>query len=257
MEDESKKARSPQFPFISLEKSVARAREFDAAYGQNTGRVGNAVKVWGYAEKSSGGIQTIAALVAFGLIEDEGSNEARKLRLTPLAATILKDKRAGAAEAAIKTAALKPKVLADLWKEWGANRPPNADCISTLHLDKRFTEEAASRLLKIYDDTIKYAKLAASDGKTDNDGVEQEVGNQNEGEGADPPPPPPPLKPQGKVALMSNERVVFAHEIRPNQGLKIVVTGEVDQAMVQALKAYAQFQEMLVAQTPPAEPETK
>lgn len=65
-----------------------------------------------------------------------------------------------------------------------------------------------------------------------------------------------PPKP-GKVALMANERVVFAHEIRPNQALKIVVTGEVDEDMVKALKAFAEFQGMLVASAPPKTPDSQ
>lgn len=54
-----------------------------------------------------------------------------------------------------------------------------------------------------------------------------------------------------EVPMMANERVVFAHEIRPNQGFRIVVTGEVDSDMVAAMAAYAKFQEMLVKNAPP------
>ena len=45
---------------------------------------------------------------------------------------------------------------------------------------------------------------------------------------------------------MDNERVVFAHELRPNQSFRIVVAGEVDAAMVNALKAFAELQATLV-----------
>ncbi len=78
MEDGAKKARSPQFPFIPLEKAISRAREFEAVYGQNAGRPTNVVKTWQYTEKSSGGIQTVAALAAFGLLQDEGGGEQGK-----------------------------------------------------------------------------------------------------------------------------------------------------------------------------------
>ncbi len=252
MEDEAiKKDRSPQFPFIPLDKAIARAREFESQYGQNSGRVAHTVKVWGYGDKSSGGKQTIAALVAFGLMTDEGSNENRKLKLTPLAMTILKDKRPGAA---IKQAALRPKVISDLWKLWGMKRPPDVECVSTLHLDRKFTEEASERLVKIYDATIRFAGLADGD-KTDENGAEgEELDRDGAAELADPPPrqsSADPQRPQRKVALMPDERVVFAHEIRPNQSFKIVASGPVDADMVKALKAFAAFQEMLVASAPP------
>lgn len=245
-DDKAKRVRSPQFPFIPLERAVARAREFDAAYRHNSTRAASAVKTWGYAEKSSGGIQTVAALMAYGLLEDEGSLEDRRLKLTPLAMTILKDARAGAASAALKQAALRPKVIADLWATWGVARPPNHDCISTLHLDMRFSEEAAARLLSVYDSTIRFAGLVESD-KTDhtpNGGEEPDSGqSRDKPPRLDKPPglPPPPIQ-KGMVPLMENERVVFAHELRPNQSFRIVVSGDVDAAMAGALKAFAEFQ---------------
>ncbi len=49
----------------------------------------------------------------------------------------------------------------------------------------------------------------------------------------------------------NNERIVFAHELRPNQRFRILVTGDLDKAMIDALKAFADFQSKLVAQTIP------
>lgn len=250
--DKAKKFRSPQFPFISLEKAVARARDFEGQYRQHDARVASAAKTWGYAEKSSGGVQTIAALVAYGLMEDEGSLDNRRLKLTPLAATILKDTRAGAAPAALKTAALKPKVLADLWLTWGAGRPPDHECISTLVLDRKFSEEAARRLLGVYDATIRYAGLALSDKVADNqnEAEELETGEQrdkNSTLGGTIPPPLPPQK--GKVPLMQDERVLFSYDPGPDQRLRIVVAGEVDAAMADAIKAFGEFQATLVGKT--------
>lgn len=242
MEDSEKRFRSPQFPFIPLEKCVARAKEFEAVYGQNAGRPMNVAKTWNYSEKSSGGIQTIAALSAFGLLEDEGIADARKLKLSALAMTILKDKRPGNAEAALKTAALRPRVINELWTEWGANRPPDHECLSILHLDKKFAEDAAGRLLKIYDATISYANLAGTDKKSDNEGTDDEAGNEFNGEGKDLPPPPPPPPSKGKVPLMENERILYAHNVKPDQGFKIIVFGEVDKELATALEAFAKFQ---------------
>lgn len=259
MEDDAKKVRSPAFPFIPLERAIQRARQFEAAYQHNWGRIANITKVWEYTEKSSGGIQTVAALVGFGLMEDEGKNEDRKLRLTPLALTILKDKRPGAADTAIKQAALNPKVLAKLWKDWGAQRPPDVECESQLHLDMKFTEEAAKRLLKVYDATISFAKLAPSDNAEDNQGFGADFGDDGTEKGVEQPnpqpvsppsPTPTPSTKPGKVPLMQNERVVFAHEIRPDQSFRIIATGPVDADMVKALKAFATFQEFLVTAHP-------
>lgn len=249
MEEIEKKSRSPQFPFIPLEKAIQRASEFEAVYQHHPARAINAVKAWKYSEKSSGGLQTIAALSSFGLLIDEGSGEARRLKLTPLALTILKDRRPGAKEKAIKEAVLNSKVLAEFWNEWGNNRPPDYECISTLHLDRKFTEDAAERFLRVYDDTIRYAQFAFSDKKSDNIGHEKELENEiiedldhdsqiglNDSQA--------PIK-QEKVSLMSNERVMFSHML-DGQSLRILVSGEVDAKMVNALQKFAKFAKELI-----------
>lgn len=103
---------------------------------------------------------------------------------------------------------------------------------------------------------IRFANLGESDKLSDNKGAaEGPIGSETQDKTSPAVrqlPPNPSLPPQtGKVTLMENERVVFAHEIRPNQGFRIVVTGEVDGDMVAAMAAYAKFQEMLVKNAPP------
>jgi hypothetical protein len=247
MEDKSKKIRSPQFPFISLQKAVERATVFEAEYHQHSARATLAAKVWGYAEKSSGGIQTIAALVAYGLMTDEGSLENRELTLSQAAMTILKDARSGAAAAAIKAAALTPKALADLWTDWRNQRPPTPECISTLHQDKQFSEDAATRLLEIYDANIKYAGLDASDKISPEEAGDQE---RESDDGKDKRPDPKRhQRPQtsGEVQLMENERVLYAHQNGPSQGFRLVVTGDVDKSLISVLKAFVEFQEKILS----------
>ena len=45
---------------------------------------------------------------------------------------------------------------------------------------------------------------------------------------------------------MPNERVIFAHEQSPEQTVRIVVSGEMDAAMVEVLKAFAEFQAKII-----------
>jgi hypothetical protein len=252
MDDPAKKVRSPQFPFISLEKAVERARVFEAEYKHHAARTANAAKLWGYAEKSSGGIQTVAALLGYGLMEVEGTLGDRKLRLTKAALTILKDERPGARPDALRTAALRPRVFAELWKAWGSERPPSVECISYLVLERHFADEAARSLLVIYDANISYADLGSSDKIPENSPDPEDI----------PPDPeedkslPEVSQPDGrrKVPLMANERVIFAHEIRPDQGFRLVATGTVDRAMAESLKAFAEFQLKLLESLPKDRP---
>lgn len=182
-EDEKGRDRSPPFPFIPLGKAIERAKQFEAAYKKAPGRIANVLPIWDYTPKSSGGFQTIGALKAYGLIDDEGSGADRKIKLTDLAMRILKDERPGKRDEAIKEAALKPRAIADHWKLWGATRPPDAECRSELTLERGYTEDAASRLLRVYDDTVKYAKLAETDSHIDKEKkVEEKSSRVNVGD---------------------------------------------------------------------------
>jgi hypothetical protein len=108
-------------------------------------------KALGYAPKSSGLLQTVAALRAYGLIEDVGQREDRRIRLSDLAWRILHDTREGAWEEAVREAAIRPRLISEYAHKWLPNRPSDNDCISELHLDRGFSTEAARRFLKVFD----------------------------------------------------------------------------------------------------------
>lgn len=155
--------RSPPFPFINLEKAIERAAKLlDYSKGHPI-RATSAVTGWGYQPKSSGGIQTIAALKSFGLLTDSGSNEDRKVQVSELARRLLRNPPPDVKLELLRKAARTPKVIAEYWLEWGANRPLDEDCRWEL-VDKRgFTEEAATKFLSIYDSTISYAGFGDPD----------------------------------------------------------------------------------------------
>jgi hypothetical protein len=49
---------------------------------------------------------------------------------------------------------------------------------------------------------------------------------------------PPPLASHGKVKLMDGERIAFTEETNPQNYLKLVASGEVDETMLEALEDY-------------------
>jgi len=238
--EERSRDRSPQFPFIPLEKAIERARIFEAQYKKSAGRIANVLPVWGYSAKSSGGLQTIATLLQFGLMDDEGVGPERKVKISDLGYRILKDERPGKKEEAIKEVALKPKPLAEHWELWKGGRPPDVECLSELTIERGYTEEAAKRFLKVYDDTITFAKLSEGD-KLEEEKPEERT-----------PPtdtfftdffraPTPTPKPKEESKPMP-ERVVFAQEIDAQQSLKLIVAGAVDESLLDALEDFVEFQ---------------
>src|SRR5262245_36165423 len=95
-DDRAKKDRSPSFPFISLPKAIERARILAENHKRSPARLLTVAPSWGYGAKSSGLLQTVAALKQFGLIDDLGSGDERKIVLSDLAWKILMDARLGA-----------------------------------------------------------------------------------------------------------------------------------------------------------------
>lgn len=164
-EDKRFIGRSPAYPFIPLDKALVRAGELRKAIGKADTRAMSAVHHWGYGPKSSGGIQTVAALKHFGLLVDEGNNEDRRVRLTEMALRILLDDRPNSQErqALIQKSALMPKVHQELWERWGRELPVDAELRHYLIWDRLFNENGARDLIAEYKATLEFAGLFGSD----------------------------------------------------------------------------------------------
>lgn len=164
-DDRKPKDRSPAFPFINLKAAIERARKFYAEEKRSAAPMTVAVKHWGYKEKSSGGLQTVAALKYFGLLQDTGSGDTRRVQLSDLGLRIVMDERTISPErdALIKKAALTPRIYALLWKEWGTAMPSEENVRHHLRVDLKFSDSTVDSFIRGYKDTISFAKLAESD----------------------------------------------------------------------------------------------
>src|ERR1700677_3400789 len=95
-----KRTRSPAYPYVNLEGALARAKQFYDKEQRNAANINVATKHWGFQEESSSGWQTIAALISFGLMTDEGTGDKRTVQLTQEALRILLDTRPDSQEKA-------------------------------------------------------------------------------------------------------------------------------------------------------------
>ncbi|MBL1256790.1 hypothetical protein [Methylocystis sp. Sn-Cys] len=163
----NKKERSPSFPYIGLPKALERAGELYLHAKRHEARTADVAAAWGLAAKSSATLQTIGALIAFGLIEDQGSGDSRKFKISDLGFRALQDQRPGAKDAALQEAATRPKLIAEYAEIWKGGRPADGICISELHVERGFTEEGARSFLRVFDDTIGFAKTGVDDKKED------------------------------------------------------------------------------------------
>jgi hypothetical protein len=161
--DRQKKDRSPSYPFISLRRAVERSQEFLLAHKRDAARLATVAPTWGYGTKSSGLLQTVAALKQYGLLEDLGSGDERKIKLSDLARRIISDTRPGIKEEALQAAANNPKLFSEYISRWVPDIPADSHCLSELEHDRGFTPEAAKLFLKSFKITVSYAGLLAKD----------------------------------------------------------------------------------------------
>lgn len=233
-----RKERSPSFPFIGLTKALERARAVFANARRHEVRMADLAAAWNSGVKSSGTLQTVAALLAYGLLEDQGAGETRKFKITDLAFKALEDQRPGQREAALAEAAMKPRLIAEYIEKWKDGRPADGICISELRIDRSFTDDGARLFLKVLDDTSSFTQGVETDKNTD---TKEGLDGQNSGESGDnladkpkdrfpwetAPPPKPPVKHTERRILMEGERELTTGMLAKGAGFRLIVTGKI------------------------------
>ena len=165
-EDAKTKDRGPNFPFISLEKSIERAQEFHEQEKRGSAPPSRAARHWHYSINSSGLSQTMAALKSYGLLTDNGIGDERKIQLTELALRILLDKRPDSQERGqfLRQAALTPPVVQTIYKQWPDGLPPSEATINHfLTLELGFNANTAEKATKILINNESFTMLHGSD----------------------------------------------------------------------------------------------
>lgn len=244
-DDTTTQSRSPRSPSLSLEKALERASELQKEHDRHWVRPQSAGTAWGYSEKSSGWRTTLASLLMYGILQDTGSGNDRKVKLTEDAWRYLVDERPEHRAAILKKLALSPKLMREIWGIWGSKPPGDAECRSQLRIERGFTDDGAQEFLAIYKANIAFAKLASSDTPP----IELKA------EEVDDVPETPPPTPRQEMKLMPAERVVFTEESQPNQYLKLIASGELDDSMLEALQDFVKRQRKRLGRPSPSEGE--
>lgn len=154
------KARSPAYPVVPLAGAIALARKLWAAQRKQEAHVDSALKALGYASRSGRAVRAVSALAQYGLINESGSKDARKVRLSDTAQDILllneSDKRR---QDALRKAAILPTIHAALWERYGAQLPDDNLVRPFLTRDKNYNESVVDSLLKNYRLTLEFANM--------------------------------------------------------------------------------------------------
>lgn len=237
MTDTQPRERSPRAPIITLSKALDRAQDFYDANKRHAVRVETAYTAWGYKPKSSGARQTLATLIMYGILQDSGSGMDRKVQLTDTAWRYLIDERPEPKAEALRSLALAPRIMQELWTSWGDDPPSPAECISQLHIDRGFTEDTARDVLAIYKDNIAFAALRRDDRMQAN----EETDDDDAGQRYAPPrnawlnqavevrqelPSPAPVSGR-QVSIMSGERELVTGLLSKEVSFRVIVNGNV------------------------------
>lgn len=225
------KDRSPSFPFIPLKTAVERLEAFEKKFGRHPTPFAKVGLAWGLKEKSSQADQTLAALRSFGLVRYEGMGKERQVLLTEEGRTYIRAQQDSVKRQILKQSALRPKIIRKFWTTWGPDRPTDEVALDQLTLKNSFTDAGAKTFLSVYDATISYAGLSASDKF---EGAEEDVEEELE-EGTNVESPYKPDDSKGfadkqqkkKAHLMAGERELTTGLLSKDANFRLIVSGNV------------------------------
>ena len=165
-ENGKKRHRSPEHPAFGLREAIEKARVLYRAEHFNYASVATALEHWGYKPKSGSGLRLIAALGHFGLLEEEGTGDARKVKLSDRGKVIvLKNPGDPEWDRAVHKAALAPSIYLKLWEEWSGNgRLPSAQTMTfDLNLKWGFNPNAIESFISDFKGSLEFAKILDGD----------------------------------------------------------------------------------------------
>jgi hypothetical protein len=151
--------RGPSYPYVDLEQGIALARKMYDFTKRAPAPLDSVISdAWKYSATSSSGQKVLAALKAFGLVEDAPGTNGKALKLTQRSIRILLDEEDSSERRdEIKKAALSPKWYEFCWKTWGKDMP--ASMRSNLLIEHGFVDTTVDSFLKDYKKTIAFAGL--------------------------------------------------------------------------------------------------
>lgn len=187
--------RSPSYPMFDLETALEYARMLYDEENFNWASRDVVVSHWDYTAKSSRGQRTLAALLKYGLIDETGSGQDRRVRLSELGKDILLDPRDDSPERqkAIERAALNPEIYRQLWREWGPNLPSGTEMEYQLVRKGNFNPNTVRDFISDFRRTIEFANLRESgimDGERGGGSGSDDGEDADDGDGLPPIDPP-------------------------------------------------------------------
>jgi hypothetical protein len=159
--------RSPNYPTFDLRTAVERCRTLFGAIGRHSVGAAVVVQNLGFSAKSSSGLKALAALRAFGLLEDVKEGGDVRVRLSERALDIVVDYSSGQAEwtRAVHAAALAPAIHRELWNRYDRRIPPDDELRRYLVRvrESPFNDNSVADVISEFKSTIAFSGLSSDD----------------------------------------------------------------------------------------------
>jgi hypothetical protein len=144
------RVRSPNYPAISLPEAITRAKTIHEAEQHLAAPKEVIAKHLGFGGLNGGSSRIISALTKYGLLEEVSGD---KVKVSPLAISILHPTSPAEKASAIKEAASKPPLFSEIASEWNGVKPSDAN-LRTYLIRRNFAADALDRVILAYKDTI-------------------------------------------------------------------------------------------------------
>ncbi len=226
-----KRVRSPNYPSMSLVEAVQQVQKLFGKIGQHPAPRDAVATSMGYSGLHGASATAISALIKYGLLERVGED----YKLTERAMRIIAPHNQGEKTNALQEASQEPALFAELMDHFKGDVPID-DLLRSYLLRKGFAQAAVPSVIAAYRETMELVDHESgeyhSQPKADERMLETShlLSNPSSSGG---------LKP------MEGERVVFTHEIEPAHLVRILVSGEVDDSVLNALELYIQLHKQL------------
>ena len=257
---QKKRSRSRHFPIFDLEKALDRAHQLEQIVGTELVSTSVAIEHWGYSSKSSGGMRTLAALIQYGLLDEQGMKDTRRVRVSSIAKIILNSPDPNQKREAAQIATLKPPLYKEVWEHYAGKLPTDRELSWYLKGKEKPDEmilsgNSVDSFIKSFRATLDFAGLTGNgtleaEGEHKPDIVEEPT--KKDDLGSPPPSERGPAMPTASTAIQAN----FDLPIQLGSGLQGTLrlpnpmTEEQWKRFESAIESTKQLKTFLVSESP-------
>lgn len=144
------RVRSPNYPAFSLPEAIARVKLIHTQEQHLAAPKEVIAKHLGYGGMNGASIKALSAIMKYGLLEEISGD---KIRVSPLAISILYPAKPEEKASAIREAAFKPPLFTEIFSEWDGAQPSDQNLKSWL-IRRQFGADALDRVIQSYRETM-------------------------------------------------------------------------------------------------------